>query len=296
MLAIVIPYYKITFFEATLKSLASQTNKQFKVYIGNDASTEDPVALLEEYKGQFDFVYHKFEKNLGGTSLVKQWERCIALTKNEEWLMILGDDDVLGKNVVKSFQENLLETEKDDISVVRFSTCKINEFGNSISNVYKHPKIENAADFLFKKTRSSLSEYIFNKKQLKEVGFKDFPLAWFSDVLAVLEFSNFGNVYSINEAMVYIRISGISISGKLDNSKLKEKAKFYFYAYLLTHKSQSFSDFEKKELYFRINKCFLNNKKEILLFFKISKIYLNKFLIKEYFSFIKAIYSSLSNK
>lgn len=38
MLAIIIPYYKFTFFEATLQSLANQTDQRFKVYIGDDAS------------------------------------------------------------------------------------------------------------------------------------------------------------------------------------------------------------------------------------------------------------------
>ena len=55
MLAIVIPYYKIRFFEATLISLALQTDKRFKVYIGNDAGNEDPSRLLEQFKNQFDF-------------------------------------------------------------------------------------------------------------------------------------------------------------------------------------------------------------------------------------------------
>ena len=48
MLAIVIPYYKIAFFEETLKSLANQTNKQFIVYIGDDASKDDPTFLLKK--------------------------------------------------------------------------------------------------------------------------------------------------------------------------------------------------------------------------------------------------------
>ena len=83
MLAIVIPYYKLTFFDATLASLAAQTCHDFKVYIGDDASQEKPSALLEKYKEQFDFIYHRFDENLGGTSLTKQWERCIALSGNE---------------------------------------------------------------------------------------------------------------------------------------------------------------------------------------------------------------------
>ena len=38
MLSIIIPYYKLTFFEATLQSLACQSAKRFKVHIGDDAS------------------------------------------------------------------------------------------------------------------------------------------------------------------------------------------------------------------------------------------------------------------
>jgi hypothetical protein len=290
VLAIIIPYFKLSFFEVTLQSLANQTDKRFKVYIGDDASSENPSRLLENYKGEFDFVYHRFENNLGGISLTKQWERCIALSGNEEWIMILGDDDELGKNVVNSFYENLVEIEEETISVVRLSTSKINEFGNSISTIYRHPKVENSVNFLFNKTRSSLSEYIFRKSQVLEIGFKNFPLAWFSDVLAVLEFSDFKNIFSINEAVIYIRISELSISGSHVNKKLKLKAKFDFYYYLLNDKFYFFSNREQNELWNRLNRCYFNDKKNHIFLFKISKFYLAKKLYKEYFLFIlKAI-------
>ena len=91
MLAIVIPYYKILFFEETLKSLANQTNQDFKVYICNDASPESPESLLNKYTNKFDFEYFKYDNNLGSISLVKHWERCIKKLQNESWLMILGE-------------------------------------------------------------------------------------------------------------------------------------------------------------------------------------------------------------
>ena len=75
-LAIVIPYYKLTYFEATLKSLVNQTNKNFSVYIGNDNSPEDPQDLIDKYS-EIITSYKKFETNLGGEFLTKQWERCI---------------------------------------------------------------------------------------------------------------------------------------------------------------------------------------------------------------------------
>jgi len=293
MLAIIIPYYKHSFFETTLESLANQTDKRFKVYIGDDASPENPSDSIEKFRGQFDFVYHRFDENLGGLSLVKQWERCIALIGKEEWLMILGDDDVLGENVVEEFYENLPEVVKEGINVVRFATQKINGEGITISDIYVHPKIEKSVDFFFRGVRSSLSEYVFKKEKVIEIGFKDFPLAWFSDILAIMEFSDFNNIFTINTAKVCVRISEISISGKDDNLKSKSKAKFAFYYYLVTHKIQYFSDIKKKELFFMINKCYVNDKKEFLFFFKISVMYINKFMLKEYFRFLQLFFVNI---
>jgi len=293
MLAIIIPYYKRTFFEATMQSLAAQTCQDFKVYIGDDASPEDPKELLEQFQGKFDFSYHRFETNLGGTSLTQQWERCIALSENEPWLMILGDDDVLGENVVEEFYRNLPEIEKIGSNVVRFATKKINELGICISEIYLHPKIEKATDFLFRKTRSSLSEYFFKRKKVVDIGFRNFSLGWYSDVLAVLEFSEFDTVFTINETHVFIRISNDSISGKQDNFKLKSSATFDFYYYLLKNKKQIFDKLQTKELKKCICKAYLNDKKKVLNFSKIFWLYMSRGWVNEYFSFIKVMFLNL---
>src|SRR5215217_7374333 len=150
MLAIIIPYYKLTFFEATLQSLADQSDQRFKVYIGDDASPENPISLLEKYKDKFDFLYHRFQENLGTTSLTKQWERCIELSNNEEWIMILGDDDYMDKNVVATLYENLETISQLQIKVVRFAT-RVHEADGSYSKIYNHPKLENATDFLYRR-------------------------------------------------------------------------------------------------------------------------------------------------
>ncbi|MBF4517585.1 glycosyltransferase family 2 protein [Flavobacterium sp. ANB] len=296
MLAIVIPYYKLTFFEETLKSLKAQTNQRFKVYIGDDASPENPNQLLEKYHESFDFLYHRFEENLGGTSLTKQWERCIKLTKDEKWLMILGDDDVLDTNVVEEFYNNLNEVESGNISVIRFSTVKMDENSQITTDVYQHPKVEETIDFLFRKTRTSLSEYIFLKAKVVEIGFKNFPLAWFSDVLAIVEFSDFKRIFTINTAILKIRISNISISGNQDNVKLKSKATFEYYHYLIVNKSRYFNNEQRKILLLKLGKSYINDKKNVGYFFKISKIYWSDFLISDYFEFIKSVIKAFKTR
>lgn len=76
-LAIVIPAYKVDFFETVLFSLAQQTCKDFTVYIGEDCSRDDFKSLIEQYSKQLDIVYRRFEVNFGGHDLVAQWNRCV---------------------------------------------------------------------------------------------------------------------------------------------------------------------------------------------------------------------------
>ena len=248
MLAIIIPYYKITFFEATLQSLANQTDKRFKVYIGDDASPEDCSALLQKFKGQFDFTYHRFESNLGGRSLTQQWERCIALSGDEEWLMILGDDDVLGENVVEEFYKQY-DVFKDMSNLLRFSTQLIDSRRQKLFGVFNHPEFESGIDFLYRKitgqTRSSLSEYIFRKKVFDRHIFKNYPLAWHSDDKAWVDFAEEKSIYSINNSLVNIRYSAQSISGSQDNLDLKNRASVQFYRDIINEYFHQFNKVQK---------------------------------------------------
>ena len=285
MLAIVIPYYKISFFEATLCSLANQTDKRFKVYIGNDASPENLDFVLKKYLDKFEFFYKKFDQNLGNISLTKQWERCIDLSKGEEWIMILGDDDVLGENVVEEFYNNITQICKVS-NVVRFATYKINGKSKLVSDIYTHPNIEKSIDFFFRQTRSSLSEYIFKKDKIEEIGFKNLPLAWHSDVLAVLEFSDFGNVFTINEAQVYVRISDISISGKISNKTKKNQASSEFFYYLIKSKKKYFNKNQYLILLTQLEKTYFNDKKNIFLLLKILIQYARNFMPYSFGAFL----------
>lgn len=292
MLAIVIPYYKITYFEQTLNSLAVQSNNNFNVYIGDDASPEDPGKIIHKYEDKLNLSYKKFNKNLGLKSLVKQWERCIDLIHKEKWIMILGDDDILDKNVVEHFYINLLKL-KNDICLIRFATSIINHKGELISEKFLNPKTELSIDFLFKNRRSSLSEHVFKVKPLVNNGFKNFPLGWFSDLLAILEVTNFKTIYSINEATINIRKTELSISGDRTNLAQKQVATYEFYFYLLNNYYNKFDKNQKEILLEKVSKCYLNRKKNFKWFIQISKFYLSKFLVFNYLFFLKRIMFNL---
>jgi len=287
VLAIIIPYYKLTFFEATLQSLANQTDKRFKVYIGDDASLENPSALLEKYYGKFDFIYHRFVENLGSISLTKQWERCIELSGNEKWLMILGDDDVLSDNVVEEFfRQN--EKFQSTCNVVRYATVILNEQNNSKSNIFEHPILEYGLEYFIRKikggTRNSMSEFIFRKEAYSKFKFVNYPSAFYSDDRAILDFSNEKPIYTINNAIVFVRISDYSISGG-QNSKDLIKAEFYFLKHIYDSKFQYLKKTDKLLILNHLENALNKNKvKNIYLWFQ---VYLSYLLYFDSIQFIK---------
>lgn len=222
-LAIIIPFFKLTFFDDTLASLANQTSKKFTVYIGDDASPEDCTLLIAKYKDKFNLKYCRFNANLGGIALTKQWDRCISLMTNEEWFMILGDDDYLGEDVVASFYDALAIFDGRS-NVIRNASLLINQDGDAISSVYKHTQYEEAIASYCRKlnneTRSSLSEHIFRTSAYKKYRFKNYKLAWSSDDRAIIDFSDKKPIFS-TDAIVYVRMSDLNISGGTDNIQEK---------------------------------------------------------------------------
>ncbi|SHL54194.1 glycosyltransferase family A protein [Flavobacterium xanthum] len=299
MLAIVIPYYKLSFFEETLQSLANQTDKRFKVYIGDDASLKNPSNLIEKYRGQFDFVYHRFESNLGGISLVKQWERCIAMIGEEEWIMILGDDDYLDSTVVNSWHKHY-DAFYNKSNVVRFASKAVDmRLNGFISDSFTHPLWENATDSYYRRfkgqTRSSLSEYVFSKESFLKYGFRDFPLAWHSDDAAWLDFSNDKLIYTICESNIFVRHSDECISGSKENQDLKSIASENFCTQCIYTKLPLFVREQRKDLLMYYETSIKNNRKlKFNEWYKLMYFYTLNFqfiqLLKCFRRFIKSFY------
>ena len=162
--------------------------------------------------------------------------------------MILGDDDVLGESVVQNWYNNYNNFYLHS-TVIRFASKIIIEDTGEITGLYTHPIWEKATDSFLRKfkylTRSSLSEYIFSRKVYKKFGFYNYPLAWNSDDRAWLDFSDDKPIFSINESIVYFRLSIYNISGKSDNNYLKNLSQISFYRYLILNKIEFYTKHQK---------------------------------------------------
>lgn len=295
MISIVIPYYKIVFLRDTLLSLSNQINKNFHVFIFDDNSKDNPTELLKEFEGKFSFTYHKFNDNLGSVSLVKHWKRCLDLVHDGDWIMILGDDDVLSQNVVQDFYEKETEINALNIDVVRFATEMIDDEDNRTSLVFNHPEVELAVDSLINKlkglSRSSLSEYFFRKNKFYNYSFKEYPHALFSDDILILEHSSFENIFTVNTSVIQIRKSKVNLSGglKLDN---RHEAILAFYKSLLTEFKAKFNKQQIDYIEYKLEREIFNHKKRSIFVFLI-KYYIKSGQFLKFFKLIGVIFTKI---
>ena len=254
-LAIVIPYYKLTYFEETLISLQNQSNQNFNLYIGDDSSPENPSELIEKYSSIIT-KYKRYDTNIGGKYLTKQWERCIDdLTENEEWIMLLCDDDILTENYIDKFYLNLPEIIQSNITVVKYNCKVIDTKGNVVQGPYQYEKIESSTVFFkklfFNEAFSTLSENIFRKDKYLKYKFRNIELAFGSDAIALLEFSEFSRIYMIRDEYMTFRRSDINISGNRRDTKLKVrkmKGNADYMYYLLDKYADSFDYITRLEM------------------------------------------------
>ncbi|RXG12924.1 GT2 family glycosyltransferase [Leeuwenhoekiella aestuarii] len=223
-LAIVIPAYKIQFFEKALESISNQTCKDFKVYIGDDCSPYELKDLVQQFSNTIDIVYKRFEKNLGGQDLVAQWERCIDLVGDEEWVWLFSDDDIMSANCVENFYKILKQTDGQDY-LYHFDINSIDEDGKVIRQLPLFPKTLSSLEFFKKRSSNELIsfvvEFIFNKQSFLKAGrFQNFDLAWASDHATWIKLAKGSLIYTIPEALVYWRKSSLNISPNTKDIKM----------------------------------------------------------------------------
>lgn len=279
-IAFIIPFYKINFFEDTLIALENQTNKGFNVYIGDDKSDRNPKDLIEKYSKDLNLVYKRFNNNLGSTDLEGQWIRCIELSKNEDWICILADDDYPKPNFVEEIYKNFDFLDERGINVIKTSITSINENGKIRGENVIHPALDTSLNYFWRdrngETYTSISENIFRRSSYEEKGFRGFPLAWGTPLIAWIDYSNGGEIFGLNSTQMCIRVSEVNLS-RVDAFKdQKHKGEALVYEIIFKDYKLNFSN---KQVYFLIKKYH-----SILHYYKF-KNKLKESLISNYFKY-----------
>ncbi len=225
--AVVIPAYKSIYLADALLSLAEQTNKNFTVYIGDDASPHGLEAIVSGFTDRLSIVYKKFEVNLGGGDLVAQWERCVDMVRDEEWVWFFSDDDRLDSNCMEQLHQYL--SQAPEVDLLHFNVRIINGQGRleawSGKDFPEHCSAEDfARDRLKNKLQSFMVEFVFRRSYFEAVGrFQNFDLAWGSDVATCIKLAHPRGIVTLPGANVFWRRSEYNISPDESTEMVRRK-------------------------------------------------------------------------
>ena len=242
-LAIIIPAYKATFLPAALDSLAAQTCKAFTLYVGDDCSPEPIGGIVEQYRDNIELVFQRFDSNLGGKDLVAHWERCIAMSIDESYIWLFSDDDIMEANCVEQLLKTIDET-KGAYDLYHLGSYRIDENGKIELLRKPYPSVFSSYDFykgkMLGKYDSYVVENVFSRSIYEQSGgFKNFDLAWGSDVATWCIFCNDKGMCSVPGALIGWRRSSQTITPKrtreTSERKLMADCAFLCWAYRFYH-------------------------------------------------------------
>jgi len=270
-LAIIIPAFKGNFLEKTLISIDNQTCKKFNLYIGDDASPEDLYNIVKKFISRINIYFIRFDENLGGKSLTKQWERCINLSLKEQYIWLFSDDDEMPNDAVERFYKI---TEKGSFfDIYRFNIQFIDEKDRIIRVECNNPYVESSKEFIKRRltfsTLSAACEYIFSRvTYISNNGFVEFPLAWCSDDATWAKFGKEKGICTIFGDPIKMRmVKGYNISSIQSNNITKFKA---IIAFLFWLKKEN--DFKVENIY--LIKYLISQIRELSIKLHIRIIYL----------------------
>ena len=228
-LAIIIPAYKATFLTAALDSIAAQTCKDFTLYVGDDCSPEPIGNIVEQYRDKIDLVYQRFETNLGGKDLVAQWERCIAMSREEPYIWLFSDDDVMEPNCVEELFKQIERT-AGAYDVYHFDVDIIDEYGAFERRKQDYPAVLPAYHFYRGKNAGRYSafvvENVFSRKIYEQShGFMKFDMAWGSDIATWIVFSGEKGLCTVPNSRVKWRQSSQNITPNYSHRIAERKLK-----------------------------------------------------------------------
>jgi glycosyltransferase involved in cell wall biosynthesis len=237
-LVIVIPYYKRQFFRQTLECFACQTCKDFRLFVGDDASPESPAHILETFSSRLPITYHRFATNLGYKSLAGHWNRCIAMT-DEPWVWLFSDDDLAEPECVEFFLDEL-RCQPNTADLYRFEKGIIDDTGAERISRIPVPAVESSQEVILARFRDGRSitipEHVFSRTAFNRIGgFIDFQLAWYSDDASWAAMGRETGIKTIRGPRVFWRTGDFNISGQTSDVSTRTEALVCYLQWLTSH-------------------------------------------------------------
>jgi glycosyltransferase involved in cell wall biosynthesis len=214
-----LPAYKGRFLDEMLQSIQKQTYQDYKVVISDDCSPEDLRTICEPYLNDPRFTYRRNEENMGSKDLVAHWNMLVNMC-DTEFLIMASDDDVYEPEFLEEIDK--LVQKYPNVDLFRARMQRINESGDLLLREPRWEEYMDQPHFFYASRTSGMftceANYVYKTSALKKRGgYKDFPLAIFSDKATHIIMAVNGCI-NTNEILFSFRLSNINICGRPKSS------------------------------------------------------------------------------
>jgi glycosyltransferase involved in cell wall biosynthesis len=166
-ITVFIPVYNgEPYLEQTIKSILSQSFKEYDVLIIDDCSIDNSKTIIKKYQDEPNFRAIYRDANLGLAASI----RTAATISNSDYLMILGQDDRIPENYIENCIESLLSKPAILHSSYIVDSNGMNYTSNklTLNKLLHFFRFDSSYGLAFGNTISTVGVFI-NKNMLKQV-------------------------------------------------------------------------------------------------------------------------------
>ena len=258
LVSIGIPAYKATYLGEAIESALQQEYTKIEIIIVDDHSPFHLEQIVKKYKDPRIRFYIN-EYNLGQSSIVHNWNKCLSLA-NGEYFVLLCDDDILLPN----FVSELLKLAEKYPTCNVFHARKINlhkDLNKTESPIW--PEFEDAESFLrnrlAKHRHHTITEFLYRTSAIQDKKYVVFPKGFYSDNASIISFSQNGGIASSKDCLAIFRYSEehISTNSSSENCIGKTKDAIAYWSWI--HQFELAQEYEQQineEVQCTIYNCF----------------------------------------
>lgn len=245
LVSFVMPAYKGLWIRKAIDSILAQTYQNIELIIVDDVSPEDLYSIVSSYEDG-RIRYHRNSENLGGTSLIRQWEHSLTFAKGE-YVVMAADDDVYHPQFTEQAINMVIKYPKCDI--VRSRVAQIDEQGALVGIDQAFPAYMSQIEYAFRYRDGSaficMGNFLFRTEALRRKGFVDFPCALCSDIATSIDLARNG-MANVDRMLFYFRQSDVHLSGSTVRNREKMEAITLFFDWIARyHFETPKNDFER---------------------------------------------------
>lgn len=211
--SITIPAYKSTFLKEAIISCLNQSYSDFELIIVDDASPENIQEIVSPFISNPYVRFFRNDTNCGAEHVVDNWNICLRHCSGE-WVICMGDDDVLMPNCLEEYVKAIESFPNVDILHARVK--QIGEKGDLIQVLPERPEYESDYSFIAERLRGRvqyIGDFCFRTERLKaEGGFYYLPFAWGSDDISSFICVTPNGIANVNVPVFCYRRNRYSIS------------------------------------------------------------------------------------